>query len=63
METHKQIIVLIEDEEMMEEVEEKMRREELMEDFTNDYLANVRKIMTHSEVVKMFYSGQHQTLN
>lgn len=48
---------------MMEEVEEKMRREELMEDFTNDFLTNVRKVMTHPEVIQMFYSGQHQQLN
>ena len=63
MEENKTIILLIEDEEMLEEIESKLRRNELMEDFTNDFLRDVRAIMTHPTVLKLFYSGKQERLN
>ena len=63
MEENKTIIQLIEDDEMLEEIESKLRRNELMEDFTNDFLRDVRAIMTHPTVLKLFYSGKQERLN
>jgi hypothetical protein len=30
-----------------------------MEDFTNDYLAQVKHVMTHKTILKLFFDGQH----
>ncbi len=48
---------------MMMEIEEKLRRNEAMEDFSEDFLTHVRIVMTHPAVLKIFYSGEHLAIN
>lgn len=54
---------MVEDEEMMLEIESKLKQNELMENFTNQFLGNIRTIMTHPAILQLFYHGQYKSLH
>jgi hypothetical protein len=54
---------MIDDEEMMEEMEQKLRQNELMEDFTNEFLNYIRNIINHEIILAYFERGHHKHLN
>ena len=45
---------LIEDVDMLEEIELKLRRSEELEEFGNWFLAEVRTVMTHKFILRLF---------
>lgn len=54
VEENKQMILLIEDEEMLEELEQRLRQREEMEVFTSDFLALARLTTTHPLTLRLF---------
>lgn len=54
---------MIEDEEMMIEIESKLKKSYAMEDFTNSFLGSIRTIMTHPTILELFYQGHFKVLH